>query len=108
MLRLNVRRTELTGFVTREENYAPGFFRVPFKHGTSPRTLWEVAPRELCFLTLPHPPVRGSTGTELRSPHRLRTTTNTTFVRALLTPAMTPKTPPPSGHVRDAEPGRTG
>jgi hypothetical protein len=39
VFRFDVRRTKLTGFVAREENYAPGLFRVPFKHGTSPRTL---------------------------------------------------------------------
>ncbi len=32
VLRLDVRRTELTGFVAREEDYSPGLFRVPFKH----------------------------------------------------------------------------
>src|SRR5689334_18670841 len=32
VFRLDVRRTELTGFITREEYYAPGLFRVPFKH----------------------------------------------------------------------------
>ncbi len=32
VLRLDVGRTELTGFVAREENYSPGLFRVPFKH----------------------------------------------------------------------------
>ena len=32
VLRFNIRRTELAGFVAREENYAPGLFRVAFKH----------------------------------------------------------------------------
>jgi hypothetical protein len=32
VLRFDVGRTELTGFVAREENYPPGLFRVPFKH----------------------------------------------------------------------------
>ncbi len=32
VLRLDVRRTELAGFIACEENYAPGLFRVPFKH----------------------------------------------------------------------------
>jgi hypothetical protein len=38
VLRLNVWRTELTGLVAGEEDYAPSLFRVPFKHETSPRT----------------------------------------------------------------------
>ena len=29
---LNIRRAELAGLVAREEDYAPGFFRVAFKH----------------------------------------------------------------------------
>src|SRR5208283_1893971 len=33
VLRLDVRRTELAGFVACEEDYSPGLFRVPFKHG---------------------------------------------------------------------------
>ena len=32
VLRLDVRRTELAGFIAREEDHAPGLFRVPFKH----------------------------------------------------------------------------
>src|SRR5580704_15680660 len=38
VLRLDVRRTKLAGFVAREENYAPGLFCVPFKHWNSPGT----------------------------------------------------------------------
>jgi hypothetical protein len=47
VLRFDVWRTELTGFITREEDYAPGLFRVTFKHETSPRTRPE-------FLLLPN------------------------------------------------------
>ncbi len=32
VLRLNVRRPELAGFVAREKNYTPGFLRIAFKH----------------------------------------------------------------------------
>src|ERR1022692_2467395 len=37
VLRLYVRRTELTGLVARKEDDAPRFLRVPFKHEPSPR-----------------------------------------------------------------------
>src|SRR6516162_2539941 len=37
VLRLDVRRTKLTGFVTSEEDDPPGLFRVPFEHWTSPK-----------------------------------------------------------------------
>jgi hypothetical protein len=49
VLRLYIRRTKLAGFVAREEDYAPGLFRVPFKHGTSPRVRpeWLVPPNSV-------------------------------------------------------------
>src|SRR5438105_5748664 len=39
MLRLNIRRPELAGFVAREKDDAPGFLRITFKHKTLPRVL---------------------------------------------------------------------
>jgi hypothetical protein len=32
VLRFDVRRTELAGFVAREEDYAPRFLRIAFEH----------------------------------------------------------------------------
>src|SRR5580658_8355669 len=37
VLRLYIRRTKLTGLVACKEDYAPGLFRIPFEHLTSPR-----------------------------------------------------------------------
>src|SRR5437588_12774925 len=36
VLRLNVRRPELAGFVARKKDDAPGFLRIAFKHGALP------------------------------------------------------------------------
>ena len=39
VLRLDVRRTKLAGFIAREEDHASRFFGVPFKHFASPKAL---------------------------------------------------------------------
>ena len=59
VLRLDVRRTKLAGFVTCEEDDASGLFRVPFEHWTSPKALREDFPILISapssFLLLPFP-----------------------------------------------------
>ncbi len=39
VFRFDVRGTELTGFITREEDHASGFFRIPFEHWPLPKLL---------------------------------------------------------------------
>src|SRR5579862_7261342 len=43
MLRLNIRRAELAGFITGKEDNASGFFRITFKHKALPPELPEKA-----------------------------------------------------------------
>ena len=45
VLRLDVGRTELAGFIACEEDHAPGFFGVPFKHFDSSSPSLAIADR---------------------------------------------------------------
>src|SRR5690242_5717618 len=56
VLRFDIRRAKLAGLVTRKEDYAPRFFRVPFEHVPS---TWE----SQCGLNCPSPDLPPSTRT---------------------------------------------
>src|SRR5580692_8960924 len=51
MLRLDIRRPELAGFIACEKDYAPGFLRIAFKHDALPPDL--PGREELCLPDLP-------------------------------------------------------
>src|SRR5207248_854684 len=53
VLRFNVRRTELAGFIAREKDDAPGFLRIAFKHDALPLTF--AVEKNLWPLDLPEP-----------------------------------------------------
>src|SRR5579864_87936 len=53
MLRLDIRRPELAGFVACKENDAPCFLRIAFKHNALPLTF--LVEKNCCPLDLPNP-----------------------------------------------------
>src|SRR5580692_135443 len=85
VLRFDIRRTKLAGLVACKEDYAPGLFRVPFKHETSPRTRPEflLLPGSVARLC-PSPPAPYVIREPISGPRRPLTTTNPTAAKPLL------------------------